>query len=576
MWKKVLESTLLVFTFLLPLKFTHALGMPGVPASYWGDFFSLIYTGWSPHIFALISGLLFAAYALSTGFRQKKASVQMLLWVLLAFASLAGCLRASCREYVRQTVDVLFGLSCFAGALHLAVENDENILKKLRTVMATGAVLTVWSGWDQILTGLQAVRDYVASNQLDSTFSESMNRQIMSNRIYGTFQLSNTYAGYLAAFLPFLILTVLEQRNLTGAAKWTLLGFVAAAVCVPLVMTGSRGALLSLGIGSFFTAFFIVRRKKLLLTCAVAAACVLTGLILFWRGANSMIFRLDYDWAAFRMMLEHPFSGTGWGDFFHEYLGKKLLHNDESPHSPHNLVLFFGSQCGIAGFLIAAAISFYPLYRGFRKLKRDGLENADYRLAALLAALLTLTVDAQLEVGIESPAYAATLILFSTLVLRRTKEADQTILLHWKVPPFRHIGIGIIIAGLTIAAAAVEIRREKAYANLFEHVYPQFSRNPAQKPHPADIRKAYSAAPQDSPFVHLTMAAWLERTGQYPAAIQAVSLAVELSPEDTGARRHRLNLLLRTGSDPDTAENDRNFILNADPGNPQNKWIVKP
>ena len=37
-WKRITDSLLLIFTVLLPLKFTHALGIPAVPASYWGDF----------------------------------------------------------------------------------------------------------------------------------------------------------------------------------------------------------------------------------------------------------------------------------------------------------------------------------------------------------------------------------------------------------------------------------------------------------------------------------------------------------------------------------------------------------
>ncbi len=574
MWKKVQETVLLLFIFLLPLKFTQTLGIPGSPAFYWGDFFSLIYMGWSPHIFALTAGILLSSYVLTEGFRRRQASLQMLFWVLLAFVSLAGCLRASCWEYVRQ-VDVLFGFACFAGALHLAIQADkekaEHLPNKIITVMVCSAAIAVLHGWDQILTGLQAVRDYVEAYQLSGTFSNALNNQILSNRIYGTFQLCNTYAGYLAALLPLLIYFALNRIPLTKPAKWLTGGIICILTGVPLVMTGSRGALLSLGVGVFFTAFFLTKKKKLMVAGAVLTGLLMAVLIVCWRGAGSMIFRLDYDWAAFRMMLEHPFAGTGWGDFFHEYPGKKLLHNDEAPHSPHNLLLFFGSQCGVIGFLAAGMVSFYPLCRGFRKLKQQET-GIDWHLAALLTSLTILTFDALLEVGIESPAYACTLILLAMLTLHRTGLEDQTVILKKQIPPFRHAGL-ILLAGLTIGTAAIEIGREKKYAALFEKIHPQFSRTPDVMPKPEEIRRTYAEAPQDSPFVHLVMASFLERNGQFTAALRTLDRAVQFAPEDVGIKRRRLRLLKRTGSDPAAIDAERKNILEADPNNPDNSGL---
>ncbi len=573
MQKKIRETALLLFIFLLPLKFTKTLDVPGTPASYWGDFFSLIYTGWSPHIFALVSGILLCWHALAAGFRRSRASVQLLLWLALAAAVLAGCVQASCREYVRQTVDVLFGLVCFAGTLHLALEDDESgtLAERICTAVAGGAVITVLSGWDQLLTGLEAVRAYVAEHQLEETLSFEVNRQLLSSRIFGTFQLCNTYAGYLAAMLPFLLYPV--WRRIPQKWKMPAVCLTALSVCVPLVMTGSRGALLSLGAGLFFTSFFLVRQKRyrvILSAGAVCAGLAMLLLVLFWRGAESVIFRLDYDWAALRMMLAHPFTGTGWGDFLHEYPGLKILHNDEAPHSPHNLILFFGSQCGTAGFLLAAAISFYPLYRGFRSLKRNG--GGNLFLAALTASLLILTVDAQLEVGIESPAYACTLILFSMLILHRTKEGDRTVLFQKQLPPFRHIVL-FLLSGLTVWIAWIEIRREYAFAALYEAVYPQFSRTPEQSVPPEQIRKLYNAAPQDSPFVHLTMASRLEAEGNYHTAQRLLFRAIRLSPADAGIRRWHLRLLRLTGAPASVIQEETECILLLDPNNPENQTL---
>lgn len=584
-WKRITDSLLLIFTVLLPLKFTHALGIPAVPASYWGDFFSLIHTGWSPHIFALVSGCLLTVSVLQDGFRRKQSSMQLTLWMLLAFTSLAGCVRASALEYVRQTLDVIFGLACFAGTVFLAIRRDETFAEKLKVAMAAGVVLCAISGWNQIAGSMEDVREYVKEKQLDSAFSDAMNRQIASNRIYGTFQLSNTYAGYLAAFLPLLVWLVVRWAGKhvkpERPAQW-LLGIISGAmILVPMIMTGSRGAILSLTAG-LFTVLFLVgnsRQRKYLAAGGVFAAAGITLLIIFWRGAESLIFRLDYDFAALKMMLEHPFTGTGWGDFFHEYPAKKLLINDETPHSPHNLVLFFGSQSGLMGFLLAAALPLWPLYRGIKALlERKKEDNGMWtertvRLGILTASMMILTIDAMLEVGIESPAYATALILFSSLIFAETGIPELTPFRHWKLPPVRHAALAVVAIG-TAAAAGYEICREKAFSELYETVYPQFSRNAELKaPHPQLVLQKYRNAPQDSPFVHLTMAAYLEMTGNDQSAIKTVEKAIILAPEDISAHRRRHRLLKKINADSGDVRKELNWILNADPNNPANQKL---
>ena len=320
-------------------------------------------------------------------------------------------------------------------------------------------------------------------------------------------------------------------------------------------MTGSRGALLSLAAGVFAVLFPLLKSRRARLVfagCAAAALASFVLLVVLRRGADSAVFRLDYWLAAFRMMLAHPFAGTGWGDFYHEYPALKLLLNDELPHSPHNLPLFFGSQCGIAGFLAALALIGWPLVIAFRRLAGATPEKRLFT-AALTASLCVITLDSLLEVGIECPAFAGLMILLSAAVLHRDGPAEA-------IRP-RYALPALLPVLAVILLASVEIRREAAFAVFYETAHPMFSRNGTEKPSETDLRtafeKAREAAPSN-PFVYAEMA---RRTGDPHEGRLLISQAIRLAPAETGFYRTRI----RMGTSPDETESDRLRLRQLDP-----------
>jgi len=551
--QKVPGTLVLLFTALLPLKFTQIAGTPSVPAFYWGDLSSLLYCGWSMHIFSLTAALLFAfALLLHAGRNTGVCKLKyLLLWAIAGLISLLGIINASCTEYVRQTLNVLFGYVCYAGAVALMLEQDEHFPRRLLGALWAGMALAAFSGWEQICGGLDATRAFAGGQDL----SEAMLRQLDTNRIFGPFPICNIFAGCLAAVLPLTLarawLWAKEHAKPVLPSQILLGGFWLAALGVPLWMTGSRGAVLALAFSVFAVLFIVLKntKKRLILAAsAVLAGLALIALVIFRRGADSAVFRLDYDFAAFRMMLAHPFAGIGWGDFYHDYPALKLLLNDELPRSPHNFALFFGSQCGVAGFLAALALLAFPVVTAFRHLRtlaKAGDRDKLLSFAALTASLCTITVDSLLEIGIECPAFTGMLIVFALCVLHEAETSSLTVRARFAVPLLPPVLAAAVMAGS-------EIRREMAFADLFERTRPAFSRTPDLKPPDSELRSAFEQAKRiapGNPFIYAEMA----KFGRDPLESDAlISEAIRLDPKETGFYRTRIRIRKtpdETGSD---------------------------
>lgn len=560
----ILEWALLLFTALLGLKFTHSAGTPEIPAFYEGDM--LLYGTAPSFLFVLLSALLL----LFTLLLNRKLNTPALLWLAAVLCALPGIVNASTPETVRQTLTYLAGLGCFAATVNLQLERDGALGRKLIIALLAGGALALLNGWYQMLVGMNELEEMVAEQGLDQQMSEAMLRQVASDRLYGPFQLCNTFGGYLATLLPLMLtVAVIWAKNNVKPPKQSaiFLGSVVLLLfAVPLWRTGSRGAVLTLLAGIFAVLFVLFRTKKarlILAGCGVIAAAAGVCMVIFVRGAESMIFRLDYALAACKMLLAHPFAGTGWGDFFLDYPGLKLLSNDETPHSPHNLVLFFGSQCGVAGLLAGLALLAVPLVAGFRKVIRmrqeSGLTDETLLAAGLLCSLTVISLNSLIEVGIEVPAYAALLILLSAL-LCCGKGTEATPL---KKQIFLALPVGIF-AVLTLIVSVIETKREAAFADLYVKSSPIYTQNR----NAVAIWKAYLAAPQDSPFVHQTMANYLAETGKLQEAKLCLDKALELSPEQIDMRRFRVLLcsVLKLDTKDDVA-----YILAHDPGNPENR-----
>lgn len=568
-------AVLLAMTALLPVKFTHPAGMPDIPADFPTDIYTLIYNMWSAHFFVFASAalLLLTAFLFFCGSERKEnelpapSSLQVFLIFALALTAGLGFIHASCPEYARQTADHFAGLACYGTSIFLALRLRRDLLPKLLIALGAGTIIALIAGYDQIFGAIEETEDFVYAQGMDSRLSGNVRRQLTSDRIFGTFNLCNTYAGFLVSMLPLFLYGAWcwAEKHVKPArpAQIILVSVVLILFAVPIWMTGSRGALLSLAIGIFAVIFFALRTKRsrlILSGLAVLAAVAITLLVIFRRGADSMIFRLDYDLAALKMMLTHPFAGTGWGDFFYEYPALKLLCNDELPRTPHNFPLLMGAQCGIIGFLLALSVLILPLYAGFRKLVKQ--KKTDWRFASLLTALTVLSVNSLMEVGTEIPGYGAALFLLGIAVLYESAEEKYS---------FPKWGLYLLsgIAFLTLLYSGNELRKEYLFFQYAEIAAPWSTEGADGTP---QYKKALSQA-EHSPFIRGIRIKELLRHGRTDEAEKLVDETLVLAPQDSGLYRLKYRLLQHRSASEEELENVRSEILKLDPDNPENSKL---
>ena len=168
-----------------------------------------------------------------------------------------------------------------------------------------------------------------------------------------------------------------DRGRSTGAVIATIFcGIASLVIFAGVLLTHSKGAIISLAAGIVMLFIFVSFRKqicahkKLILFSVVVVGVVLVGILTGYGmkhgtlpGGNSMFVRWQYFKAAVEMIADHPFFGVGGGNFGHYYTYYKAPDAIETVADPHNFVLSVGSQYGIFGLIGFLAIILLPMFR---------------------------------------------------------------------------------------------------------------------------------------------------------------------------------------------------------------------
>ena len=537
-----------LLTVLLPVKFSSIVSVPEVGALYWSDPFSLLIISWPLPVFMIASSILLALTVPAALSRTDMTLCPPLLkygglWFVLGCVSFPGLADASCMGYPRQMIAHTLSLASYAISLSILLSGRREFARMLTGALALGGVLSILSGLYQYYYGFEALREHVqAQTAAGRGIDRNMDIRIREARLQADFSSCNVYGAYLAGLLPFL--TALfwrfgNERVTPPKLSRRLFGGGALAVMLfLLVKTDSRGAFFSLLAAGAVVFFFSGLPRKWKLAGAgllLLGAAGLAAMIAFGRGALSMYVRLDYVQSAGRMMLKHPLTGTGWGDFYHDYPILRLWHDKETPHSPHNMVMLFGSQCGIAGFAAALAVLAYPVFAVCRQAWWTVWRSpADYFALVPGISCLILSAGILLDVGFETAAYSGVLIVFSLLVLMHDAPA-----VDYPRTPSHCAAILLLMvpAALSCWHSKQVFLEERAFSALLHELNPQYSfehqDDPGYKPTPdrveALLKEAVKAAPR-SPFPWNAASDYMFMTGRPETALEYLNRSIELDP----------------------------------------------
>ena len=381
--QRVTGWCLVIFFFLLPLKFGSLAMMPEQPPMFPGDLLTLAVISWPPHGAGIAGALLLAASVLffPAPSRRSPGAMTALFWgLLLPLAALPGCLRASNWDYAQTAVAHWWGVGSFILSAWWIFSADPVWKRRTLHALAAGVIITGIDGWRQYIWGFDEMRELIRKQrEAGAVISHVMELRIMDSRVFASLGSCNTFGGFLLLTIPFVLALAADWGKHFEPVKISRILFVSVAGILligPFLMTRSRGAwlcgFLTAGLWFFSRSRIGKRCKAVLFLCGILLLC---GAFFMMhrsgRGLLSGTERLDYLRTAAIMSMEHPFAGAGWGEFFHRHMKLKLTGSDESARSPHNLPGSFASQSGIPAGLIALAACGVLLFELFRRRPED-------------------------------------------------------------------------------------------------------------------------------------------------------------------------------------------------------------
>ena len=418
------------FVFILPIKLGNPAALPEI--SYFPiSQFTWIFFPWPEILFSLISGiiLLFTIILLLNYQRRTYNNhsnlIIPIIWLTLSLTGLLGLIKSTCLDFAYLECIYLFGLASFAFVVFRFLElNNKNYRNWLISAIIISSVLVAIYGIYQYYYGFDETKNYVLNNILNkATITTEFKNRLLdkNNLVFSTFAISNNFAAHLILTLPLCLWFVFKKiNNILLKHIFTL--FIAVILFYALFLTGSRAAFLSFFCACILLIFILPFPKKIKISILAAGSVIFCFAILYFSRKGSIIdticIRLDYYQAAIQMLFNDPFTGGGWGDFFHNYTFLKKVAGMEAPHMPHNFILSMGAQAGIFALLPSIAILVFPILISIRKMyKAHNRQFYKHLSFPLLLGWSAWSIHSLLDINIQIPATAATGILITALML---------------------------------------------------------------------------------------------------------------------------------------------------------------
>ena len=372
---------------------------------------------WSTFAFEAAAAILFLIWAgtqvVSGQVKLSKNPLYLpaLFFFLLLLAQVG--LRTSAYDYVTR-YEVLQYVS-YGIVLLIAAEcvREEDARQKFALVLIVFGVLYAFFALAQELT---------SNGKFFWVYTPRFN-----GSIYGSYVNHDHYAGMMEMLVPFPL--VASMGHLLSGGKRALVAFCAVLMASTIVLSGSRGGMLSLVLEIVvFAILTLVQRRNPRVALGVGAVCVLVLVFLVFLGKVQVLgrlgnlgpdMRLKITKDCLRMFSHRPVLGWGLGTFPTVYPGYRSFYTNLFVNEAHNDYAQLLVETGLLGFglMLWFLIRLYqyglPTSRRW-EFKWDGAVS----LAALLGCtglLLHSFVDFNLQI----PANAAMFYVLCGLAATR-------------------------------------------------------------------------------------------------------------------------------------------------------------
>ncbi|MCE5341434.1 MAG: O-antigen ligase family protein [Planctomycetaceae bacterium] len=364
--------------------------------------------------------------------------------------------------------DSLTILAVITSAITLVQLLDSETKKKiLLFFIIAAAILNVYQCIDQNTTGNKMmIEEYKANpkQQLQAlgiepdTFAQMLyEHRLNSKDVKGFFSTSNSAGSFfnLALFSAIAVFAGGIKKHKKDLKTIAFPVIIIAVLILGLILTASKGALVSLAIALFVLCCiylfgkFINRHKVLIIGAATA---VFIGAVLLMisygirhdtlPGGNSMLVRWEYWTAASELIADNFFTGIGGNNFGTHYTQYKAAKSLETVRDPHCFILTIFSGYGIIGLTGFLTCLLVPVFRAMKKTSQigDNTKNISETLkkVAIPAVLVLICLrplairsglGSQIDVMIYVVAmlYVAPVFLFAVVlwVIARSKKCCE-------------------------------------------------------------------------------------------------------------------------------------------------------
>lgn len=555
-----------VLLFLLPLKFGALVSIPAITMIYWTDPVSLIVASWPGPVFPVLSAifLLFSLLFVPGHIFSGKSGFFALLWIGLSLAAVAGiAAEGTPPDAWLYYLNHAFSIGAFLTGISHIVNHNRRICDVYYGIFTAAFCISLVIGLNQYFSGYETTIANIQESRMGMVNDKILAR-LQEMRVTGGFSACNAYAGYLVLGLPVALGCLWKAGNKVSPPQISRIVFtvpVLTAGLFLLIKTGSRGGLLSLFSALFFLLFSAKMKWKYrfaLLGMIPAGIAGLTALVMLGRGGKSILFRLDYLQGAFRMMLESPLNGMGWGGFQRQFMKMKWILDAEAPASPHNFPLSFGSQCGIFGFLLACIIlgmAFYVLFRHLSKGSlRENFENSRLIGTLSFAGVCGWGIHSLQEVLYETPGAVIPFGVIVILAFAQIPAASQ----EDKMPSSEKKQILFLCLTLCYGVAALYLSGktllfDSSLAALNDMTdYRMIPKEKLILINDSDVASVFEKARNfkpDSPFPYLSVSDFAAAKGDFGTALSMTRKAAELDPFSSGYQQRLYKMLKYIGQE---------------------------
>jgi len=319
---------------------------------------------------AALAGVVRAAIARRV--RLERTGMGLPTLALLAVAAISTIRSPHPLESVATLLEWLAYAAAFAITVQVTRADNGLDARLLLRVLWASAFVAILYGLFQQFVNLPLLAGMIATDSgrvlSELRMSERHIGDLMARatgRIFSTFLLSNSFAGFLALVFPGFLGYVLDRVRGGERGRWFLgvAAFWLAAALACLVLTYSKGGWVAFAVGMAAFALMLgralLRRHARLVAGVVAAAAAAFALLLATKVVPVQIFRdfvtsfdirVGYWQGALSMARDHPVGGVGLGTFGDRYPRYRplLAHPAQDTHNDYLQVL---AELGVPGLL---------------------------------------------------------------------------------------------------------------------------------------------------------------------------------------------------------------------------------